>query len=80
MGDILWAHLEILQKDVDRGAIQLWQFLLELLTDKSCQHFICWTGDGWEFKMTDPDEVARRWGVRKNKPKMNYEKLSRGLR
>ncbi len=28
----------------------------------------------------DPDEVARRWGVRKNKPKMNYEKLSRGLR
>ena len=56
------------------------QFLLELLTDKSCQHFINWTGDGWEFKMTDPDEVARRWGIRKNKPKMNYEKLSRGLR
>ncbi|XP_075748496.1 protein c-ets-1-B-like isoform X2 [Rhipicephalus microplus] len=62
------------------GPIQLWQFLLELLTDKSCQGFISWTGDGWEFKLTDPDEVARRWGVRKNKPKMNYEKLSRGLR
>ena len=62
------------------GPIQLWQFLLELLTDKSCQQFISWTGDGWEFKLTDPDEVARRWGLRKNKPKMNYEKLSRGLR
>jgi len=62
------------------GPIQLWQFLLELLTDKSCQSFISWTGDGWEFKLTDPDEVARRWGMRKNKPKMNYEKLSRGLR
>ncbi|XP_065338281.1 ets DNA-binding protein pokkuri isoform X4 [Cloeon dipterum] len=62
------------------GPIQLWQFLLELLTDKNCQAFISWTGDGWEFKLTDPDEVARRWGVRKNKPKMNYEKLSRGLR
>ncbi|XP_076662461.1 ETS transcription factor pointed isoform X2 [Halictus rubicundus] len=62
------------------GPIQLWQFLLELLTDKSCQGFISWTGDGWEFKLTDPDEVARRWGIRKNKPKMNYEKLSRGLR
>ncbi|XP_014605963.1 PREDICTED: ETS-like protein pointed, isoform P2/D isoform X7 [Polistes canadensis] len=62
------------------GPIQLWQFLLELLTNKSCQSFISWTGDGWEFKLTDPDEVARRWGVRKNKPKMNYEKLSRGLR
>lgn len=24
--------------------------------------------------------MARRWGIRKNKPKMNYEKLSRGLR
>ncbi|KAL4660643.1 protein C-ets-1-like [Arapaima gigas] len=62
------------------GPIQLWQFLLELLTDKSCQAFISWTGDGWEFKLSDPDEVARRWGRRKNKPKMNYEKLSRGLR
>ncbi|XP_049306461.1 ETS-like protein pointed isoform X1 [Bactrocera dorsalis] len=62
------------------GPIQLWQFLLELLMDKTCQGFISWTGDGWEFKLTDPDEVARRWGIRKNKPKMNYEKLSRGLR
>jgi c-ets proto-oncogene protein len=62
------------------GPSQLWQFLLELLTDKTCQSFIAWTGDGWEFKMIDPDEVARRWGIRKNKPKMNYEKLSRGLR
>ena len=40
------------------GPIQLWQFLLELLTDKECQNCICWTGDGWEFKMADPDEVG----------------------
>lgn len=40
------------------GPIQLWQFLLELLTDKTCQNFISWTGDGWEFKLTDPDEVS----------------------
>ncbi|XP_036404328.1 protein C-ets-1-like [Megalops cyprinoides] len=62
------------------GPIQLWQFLLELLSDRSCQSFITWTGDGWEFKLTDPNEVARLWGRRKNKPNMNYEKLSRGLR
>uniref|UniRef100_A0A3P8P1T8 ETS proto-oncogene 2, transcription factor n=1 Tax=Astatotilapia calliptera TaxID=8154 RepID=A0A3P8P1T8_ASTCA len=62
------------------GPIQLWQFLLELLTDRSCHSCISWTGNGWEFKLTDPDEVAVLWGRRKNKPKMNYEKLSRGLR
>ncbi|CAN9514498.1 unnamed protein product [Ophioblennius macclurei] len=62
------------------GPIQLWQFLLELLLDSACRTFICWTGDGWEFKMSDPTEVAKRWGQCKNKPKMNYEKLSRGLR
>ncbi|TRY96040.1 hypothetical protein DNTS_021160 [Danionella cerebrum] len=62
------------------GPIQLWQFLLELLLDSTCHTFISWTGDGWEFKMSDPAEVAKRWGQCKNKPKMNYEKLSRGLR
>ena len=40
------------------GPIQLWQFLLELLSDKINQSFISWTGDGWEFKMTEPDEVC----------------------
>ncbi|XP_029442261.1 protein C-ets-2-like isoform X2 [Rhinatrema bivittatum] len=62
------------------GPIQLWQFLLELLQDKACQAFISWTGNGWEFRLSDPSEVAKRWGRRKNKPRMNYEKLSRGLR
>nr|XP_023692892.1 protein c-ets-2-A-like isoform X1 [Paramormyrops kingsleyae] len=62
------------------GPVQLWQFLLELLLDSACRSFISWTGDGWEFKMSDPAEVAKRWGQCKNKPKMNYEKLSRGLR
>ena len=40
------------------GPIQLWQFLLELLSDKINQSFISWTGDGWEFKMCEPDEVC----------------------
>jgi hypothetical protein len=37
-------------------------------------------GTAGEFKLIDPDEVARRWGVKKNKTNMNYDKLSRALR
>lgn len=61
------------------GQIQLWQFLLELLSDSS-NDCIAWEGTNGEFKLTDPDEVARRWGERKSKPNMNYDKLSRALR
>ncbi|XP_026861129.2 fli-1 proto-oncogene, ETS transcription factor-related sequence isoform X1 [Electrophorus electricus] len=62
------------------GQIQLWQFLLELLSDSSNSSIIMWEGTNGEFKMTDPDEVAKRWGERKSKPNMNYDKLSRALR
>lgn len=62
------------------GQIQLWQFLLELLGDSANSACITWEGTNGEFKLTDPDEVARRWGERKSKPNMNYDKLSRALR
>ncbi|XP_046384249.1 DNA-binding protein Ets97D-like [Ischnura elegans] len=62
------------------GPVQLWQFLLELLTDKDHRHVIKWLGDEGEFKLVDPETVAQLWGERKNKPTMNYEKLSRALR
>lgn len=62
------------------GQIQLWQFLLELLSDASLSTIIAWEGTNGEFKLIDPDEVARKWGERKSKPNMNYDKLSRALR
>lgn len=62
------------------GQIQLWQFLLELLSDSRNADCITWEGTNGEFKLVDPDEVARRWGERKSKPNMNYDKLSRALR
>ncbi|KAK7505207.1 hypothetical protein BaRGS_00003369, partial [Batillaria attramentaria] len=62
------------------GQIQLWQFLLELLSDSANAGCITWEGTNGEFKLVDPDEVARRWGERKSKPNMNYDKLSRALR
>ena len=58
----------------------MWQFLLELLMDKSQQHLITWTGFEGEFKLQNSEEVARLWGLRKNKTNMNYDKLSRALR
>ena len=63
-----------------RGTLQLWQFLVSLLAEKDCQQYIAWVGRGLEFKLIDPEEVARRWGIQKNRPAMNYDKLSRSLR
>ena len=66
---------------IGTGQIQLWQFLLELLSDATANaNIIAWEGSNGEFKLIDPDEVARRWGERKSKPNMNYDKLSRALR
>ena len=65
---------------VGSGQIQLWQFLLELLADSLNREIIQWEGTDGEFKLVEPDEVARRWGERKSKPHMNYDKMSRALR
>ncbi|KAM9327275.1 ETS domain-containing protein Elk-1 isoform 2-T2 [Gastrophryne carolinensis] len=58
----------------------LWQFLLQLLEEQSHRHLISWTSNDGEFKLLDAEEVARLWGLRKNKTNMNYDKLSRALR
>ncbi|CAH0389997.1 unnamed protein product [Bemisia tabaci] len=64
----------------NNGQIQLWQFLLELLTDWKHVDIIRWRGAKGEFRFVNPEEVARLWGQKKHKPTMNYEKLSRALR
>eukprot|EP00092_Neocalanus_flemingeri_P027434 GFUD01029754.1.p1 GENE.GFUD01029754.1~~GFUD01029754.1.p1 ORF type:complete len:501 (-),score=85.61 GFUD01029754.1:270-1772(-) len=62
------------------GQIQLWQFLLELLDNPSNKEHIAWEGGNGEFRLIEPDEVAKQWGERKSKKNMNYDKLSRALR
>ncbi|RWS27343.1 DNA-binding protein D-ETS-4-like isoform X2 [Leptotrombidium deliense] len=62
--------------------IHLWQFLKELLSQPqeygSC---IRWTDrQKGIFKIEDSVRVARLWGKRKNRPAMNYDKLSRSIR
>ena len=60
--------------------ITLWQFLLELLLNEEYKEIITWTNEEGEFKLLNAEEVAKLWGLRKNKYNMNYDKLSRALR
>ena len=81
----MMPHSTKVRKDIIRTRatsrqIQLWQFLLELLADPVNDDCITWEDDQGEFKLVNPDHVARRWGQRKAKPNMNYDKLSRALR
>lgn len=62
--------------------IHLWQFLKELLASPQLHG----TSIRWldrpkgVFKIEDSVRVARLWGRRKNRPAMNYDKLSRSIR
>ena len=62
--------------------IHLWQFLKELLQQPqlygSCIRWL--DRQKGVFKIEDSVRVARLWGKRKNRPAMNYDKLSRSIR
>jgi hypothetical protein len=62
--------------------IHLWQFLKELLSQPqlygSCIRWL--DRQKGIFKIEDSVRVARLWGKRKNRPAMNYDKLSRSIR
>ena len=62
--------------------IHLWQFVKELLSSphlySGCIHWV--EREKGIFKIVDSTRVATLWGQRKNRPAMNYDKLSRSLR
>lgn len=62
--------------------IHLWQFLKELLNSPTLYgSAIRWLDrPKGVFKIEDSVRVARLWGKRKNRPAMNYDKLSRSIR
>lgn len=62
--------------------IHLWQFLKELLNQpQSHGTSIRWLDRSrGVFKIEDSVSIARSWGSRKNRPAMNYDKLSRSIR
>ncbi|XP_041365908.1 SAM pointed domain-containing Ets transcription factor-like [Gigantopelta aegis] len=65
-----------------KQTIHLWQFLKELLLKpESFSHCIKWLDRSRGiFKIEDSGKVAKEWGMRKNRPAMNYDKLSRSIR
>lgn len=64
-----------------RQTIQLWQFLKLLLLDGGYTDCIRWVDRSRGiFKIENSTRVARLWGKRKNRPAMNYDKLSRSIR
>ena len=64
-----------------KNMLHLWEFLLELLADERCKSIICWTREEeGEFQLLNHHEVAKRWGMFKQRGGMDYGKLSRALR
>uniref|UniRef100_A0A2K6TH70 SAM pointed domain-containing Ets transcription factor n=1 Tax=Saimiri boliviensis boliviensis TaxID=39432 RepID=A0A2K6TH70_SAIBB len=76
-----WADSEV-DSSCSGQPIHLWQFLKELLLKPhSYGRFIRWLNkEKGIFKIEDSAQVARLWGIRKNRPAMNYDKLSRSIR
>ena len=61
--------------------MQLWQFLYSLLEEGFTDIIQYTESDSkLEFRLIEPDAVAVWWGHQKNRPNMNYDKLSRSLR
>ena len=65
-----------------KQTIHLWQFLRELLlSNENHSDCIRWVDrSAGIFKIEDSKRVAYLWGQRKNRPAMNYDKLSRSVR
>ncbi|XP_028303000.1 SAM pointed domain-containing Ets transcription factor [Gouania willdenowi] len=79
VGDELWSEAD---SSCSGQPIHLWQFLRELLLKPhNYGRCIRWLNkDKGIFKIEDSAHVARLWGLRKNRPAMNYDKLSRSIR
>lgn len=60
--------------------IEIWQFLLNLLTDSEYQNVIEWIDNEGTFKILKPNTVAIMWGLIKNNWKMDYNKMATALR
>ncbi|XP_060842496.1 protein c-ets-2-B-like [Rhopalosiphum padi] len=68
-----------LNSDFNHG-VEIWQFLLNLLTDSGYQNVIEWVNNEGTFKIIKPNTISIMWGLVKNNWKMNYNKMAAALR
>lgn len=75
-------HSHLQKKGTQSSHIHLWQFLKELLASPQVNGTAIRWLDRTKgiFKIEDSVKVAKLWGRRKNRPAMNYDKLSRSIR
>lgn len=60
--------------------VEIWQFLLSLLTDCEYQNVIEWVDNDGTFKIIKPETVSVMWGLIKNNWRMDYNKMAAALR
>lgn len=60
--------------------IEIWRFLLNLLTDSKYQNVIEWVDNEGTFNIIKPNTVSIMWGLIKNNWKMDYNKMASALR
>lgn len=60
--------------------VEIWQFLLNLLTDSDYQCIIEWINDDGIFRIIKPKTVSIMWGLNKNNWRMDYNKMAAALR
>ena len=64
-----------------RSSVYLWEFLLEVLEDQELDLFCYWIDKPRrEFCVKDPEEIAKLWGIMKQRPLMDKKKLLRAIR
>ncbi|XP_050440600.1 DNA-binding protein Ets97D-like [Adelges cooleyi] len=59
---------------------EIWQFLLNLLTDSNYQTVIEWIDDLGTFKILKPKTISIMWGLMKNNCTMDYAKMASAMR
>lgn len=62
------------------GVNHLWQFLLRLLLSPNHGHVIQWTGNEYEFRITDHEKLIEMWAKSSGNPSLNFHSLTGELR